>query len=266
MSLYSITESNICRPINSKYHGLNKLTKLNKFYSKKLKLFPKYNKDQLSTINIRNNHCLCISNNTTHFTPIKMCKTNTEITLFNSNSFNTSIKSYKDFNNIPNMTIKIKSKYNPEILDTKYISRPNRHKKKLSNLNMPKYNSFLGTKTKNKCINFKTFNIINPNNLKFLSTVCGNKPKINKSIKDDILIHKYGLKRNDSINYSMKYLIERAHRSRKKAALNMINEFKLRLALDKRENLNEFNKYMNELQVNLNLSRSKSKPKKNFIY
>ena len=42
----------------------------------------------------------------------------------------------------------------------------------------------------------------------------------------------------------------------------MINKFEKRLIYDKRENLKEYNKFMNELRTNLNLSKSKSKIQK----
>ena len=57
----------------------------------------------------------------------------------------------------------------------------------------------------------------------------------------------------------MKRLIEKANNSCKKANAIMINQFEKRLIYDKKENIKEYNKFMNELTTNLNISKSKSK-------
>ena len=64
----------------------------------------------------------------------------------------------------------------------------------------------------------------------------------------------------------MNLLIERAKKSSKKAATYMIKKFEQKLIYDKRENIKEYNKFMNALQTNLNKSKSKSKISKRFIY
>ena len=64
----------------------------------------------------------------------------------------------------------------------------------------------------------------------------------------------------------MKLLVERSKRRNKRPSEFIINQFKQKLINDKKENLREFNNYMNVLQMTLNKSKSKSKPKNKLIY
>ena len=112
------------------------------------------------------------------------------------------------------------------------------------------------------------FDLINGNICRFVNSPCGNKPAINKSIKDFIIKNKlkYNFKNNISISDSMKILIHRINKGNKHCSSYIFNKFNKRLIHDKRENLKEYNNYMNELQTNLNLTKSKSKNKNRLIY
>ena len=56
--------------------------------------------------------------------------------------------------------------------------------------------------------------------------------------------------------------IEKKHR---KIVYNMLSKFKQKLIFDKRENLNEYNRFMNTLKINLNVTKLRNKSTK-FIY
>ena len=171
------------------------------------------------------------------FTPIKVNKT----------------KSHNCLNN----TTKIKNKFNPDILDSEFIFQPKKQRKIKNILPMPKYNSFLYKKSKSDSINLNLFDYLNGNKKNLLRAKYCKRPIIEKKIF---------LKKKDSISDSMNLLIERVNRSNKKAASYMIQNFDKRLIFDKRENLKEYNKFMNALQTNLNKSKSKSNINYRFFY
>lgn len=259
MSAYSITEPN-------GYYNFQKMTKLNKFYSTTKKFSSRCNyKPFLSVKNISTQNLFSTQNNS--ITHNKIEKSNSLLN-FSNKKLNSSLTSYIDSNNSTrnssHISTKIKSKFDPSILDTHYISKPIRHNNKFSNLDMPKFNTFLGSKIKTKSFNFKTFDLING---RLLNNTCGNKSNINKSIKDLIIKNKlkHNFKNNISISDSMKILIHRVNKGNKRS-FNIINKFNKRLIYDKRENIKEFNNYMNELQTNLNLAKSKSKNNNRLIY
>ena len=56
-----------------------------------------------------------------------------------------------------------------------------------------------------------------------------------------------------------------AEKKRKKAMANVFNQFKQKLNYDKRENLNEYNKFMSSLKINLNLAKYKNSNNE-FVY
>ena len=265
MSVYSITE-----PIGNS--NFQKLTKLNKFYSKTKKFSSRYNSKPLLSAKNKNisteNLFSTQPNSKTHN---KIIFSNTFLN-YSSTKLNSSLTSFIDSNNSTRnssfISKKIKNKFDPNILDTHYISKPTRFNKKFSKLDMPKFNTFLGGKIKTKSFNFKTFDLINGNICRFVNSPCGIKPVINKSIKDFIIKNKlkHKLKNNISISDSMKILIHRISKGNKHCSSNIFNKFNKRLIHDKRENLKEYNNYMNELQANLNLTKSKSKNKNRLIY
>ena len=268
MSVYSVTELNG----NSNFQ---KLTKLNKFYSTTKKFASRYNsKPLLSVKNISTQNLFSTQSNSMNNSKIhsKIAKSNSFMN-YSSTKHNTSIVSYIDSNSTrnssyTNISKKIKNKFDPNILDAHYISKPTRFNKTFSKLDMPKFNTFLGSKIKKKSFNFKTFDLINGNICRFLNNTCGSKPAINKSIRDFIIRSKlrYNFRNNISISDSMKIMIHRGNKGNKRSSISMINKFNKRLVHDKRENLKEYNNYINELQANLNLTKSKSKEKNRLIY
>lgn len=260
MSLCSISDSNNYKPSSNNYLNIENLSKFNNTSLFKNKLSFKINQLNVDFIkNTFNKSNLFISTNPK--TPIKITKIKAKTNLnINNKCLSSTSKSYKNLNtNYSNISAKIKNKFNPKILDTEYISRPRKFKKRKISLNIPKCYTFLGNKIKKKTINLNTFDIINGNNCKLFTSTNFNKPIINKSIRDIQIKNKLNFKNNDSISYSKKLLIEKANRSSKKANNYMITQFYQRLRNDKRESLNEYNKYINALQTSLNRSKSKSK-------
>ena len=234
MSFYSITESNIYRPSSSDYLKYQKLSNFNKFYLSNNNFPCKYLFKSLSIKNnLPNKKNLFKSEN--FLTPNKINKT----------------KSQHFFNN----TTKVKKKFNPDILDTEFISQPKKQKKITHNLDMLNYNSFLNTKLKLESIHLNIIDYINGNKHNLLRTTYCKKPTIK---------HKFNFKKKDSISDSMNLLIERVNKRNKKAESYMIKTFDKKLLYDKRENLKEYNKFINILQTNLNKSKSKSKIKRFF--
>lgn len=265
MSVYSITE-----PIGNS--NFQKLTKLNKFYSTTKKFSRKYNSKPLLSAKSKN-----ISNENLFSTQSNF-KTNSKIKFSNiflnysNTKLNSSLTSFIDSNNSTRnssfISKKIKNKFDPNILDTHFISKPKRFNKTFSKLDMLNFNTFLGSKIKTKSFNFKTFDLINGNICRFVNSTSGNKPAINKSIKDFIIKNKLksNFKNNISISDSMKILIHRINKGNKHCSNYKFNKFNKRLIHDKRENLKEYNNYMNEMQTNLNLAKSKSRDKNRLIY
>ena len=235
MSFYSITESNINKPSSSDFLNYQKLSKLNKFYLSNNNFTCKYSLKSLSIKKPQNKRIIFNSSN--FLTPNK----------------GTKRKSYNYLNN----TTKVKNKFNPDILDTHFISQPKKQKKITHNIAMPKYNSFLYKKIKLDSLHSNMLDFINRNKHNLIRTKYCKKPLVEKKIFS---------KKKVSISDSMNLLIERANRSNKKAASYMIQNFDKKLIFDKRENLKEYNKFMNALQTNLNKSKSKSKICYRFFY
>ena len=263
MSAYLITEPN-------GYSNFQKLTKLNKFYSKTKKFSSRYNSKPLLSVKKISTQNL-FSTQTNSMTHSKISKSNSFLN-FSNIKLNSSLASYIDSNNSTRnssyISKKIKNKFDPNILDNHFISKPPRSNKTFSRLDMPKFNTFLGSKIKKNSFNFKTFDLINGNICRFVNNACGNKPAINKGIKDFIIKNKlkHNFKNNISISDSMKLLIHRVNKRNKDCSSKIFSKFNRRLIHDKRENLKEYNNYMNELQTNLNLIKSKSKDKNRLIY
>ena len=253
MSINLMTESNINNITSNDCSKFKKLSKFNKFYLSSNN-FSFKNVSLIKSPSNKNN--LFISR--THMTPFKLIRTKTQTNLVNSKYLNSTFKPNKTIYNSLTISEKIKNKFNPDILDTQYISLPKRKNKKI-NLDIPSRNTFLGNKIKTKTLNLNTFNYINSNKYKNISSSFFKKPIINKHLIDMQIKSKLCKKKNDLICESMKRLIEKANKSCKKANSIMINQFEKKLIYDKRENLREYNKFMNELTTNLNLSKSKSK-------
>ena len=257
MSLYSLTENNIHKNTSSDYLDFN--TRQNKFNS--TYYFPrKFCQKSFSQIRITSPRNPSITKN--YFLTPKRKTNMYKIT---------NIKSYKDLKNLSKAVKKIKNKFNPEILVTEYISQPKRKRqrnKKITNLDIPQYNTFLGNKEKTKSFNFKTFNIINGNINESSTLSYCNRSNVNKlrEVKNFKLINKLNYKKTDYLSESIKLLIERANKNSKKATDKARNQFKQRLINDKRENLKEYNKYMTVLQLSLNKSKSKTKNMKRLVY
>ena len=261
MSLYSLTENNIHKNTSSDNFDFN--ARPNKFNS--TYYFPrKFSQKSFSQIRVPTRQNPLITENY-FLTPKRNIKSKTNLYKI------TNIKSYKDLKSLSKAVKKIKNKFNPEILVTEYISQPKRNRqrnKKITNLDIPKYNTFLGNKEKTKSFNFKTFNIINGNiNESSILSYC-NRSNVNRlrDVKNFKLINKLNYKKIDYISESIKLLIERANKNNKRAIDKEKNQFKQRLINEKRDNLKEFNKYMSVLQQSLNKSKSKTKEMKRLIY
>ena len=235
MSFYSITESHVHKPSSNDYLKYQKLSKFNKFYLSNNTFPCKYS---LKSLSINN--------------PLPKKKNVYKSTTFLSPNKLNRAKSQNFLNN----ATKIKNIFNPDILDTKFISQPKKKKKITHNLEMPNYNSFLYKKIKLEPFHSNIIEYINGNKHNLLRKAYCKKPTIKNN--------NFYFKKKDSISDSINLLIERAHRSSKKAESYMINNFDKRLLYDKRENLKEYNQFINILQTNLNKSKSKSKIKRFF--
>ena len=129
MSMYSITENNYpFNPKSSNYLNFQKLAKLNKFYNTKSNFSSKFNPLYITSNKEQNRQNIFISD--APFTPIKMAKTKSLINLSNTKYLNSTTKTYKNLSHLTNITNKIKNKFNPDILDTQFISKPKKLKKK----------------------------------------------------------------------------------------------------------------------------------------
>ena len=244
MSLYSITEK---RSTGKGVDYQDKNFRNYKFYSSQY--YPKdFREKSPSIINYK---LSSYEKNT--FTPIKITKSNSYIK-------NNLIKSYKDLSSPINNEEKIKKKYNPEIFNTEFISKPKKCRN-LAKIEIPNFKTFLGNKIKKtNSVNLNTLNLINGSPDKFISSSFYYKPNINV---DAIRYNKnLNYKKNDLITESIKLLLDKVNNSSKKAKAKMINQFKQRLIYDKRENLDEYNKYMKALEENLSKSKSRSKNKR----
>ena len=258
MSLYSTEDSNKFKSPSSNYAKYQKLSQFNKFYLSRNGFSSKLNSKNIQT----NNSFLkaSLSELTKHITPMKIPRTKIKFYYINSSFGGKKIHSYKNLTNSIIISDKIKNKYNPDILNTEFFSKPKKHIKKINKIDNIKYNSFLYKKTKTKFIRLNTFDYKNGNNCRILNYTYDEKLKINKSIRDIQIKNKLCCKINDNgLSHSMKILMGKANKSSKKVAAFMIKKFDKRLVYDKRENLKEYNKFMNDLKINLNLSKSKSK-------
>ena len=255
--MFSTTDSTKLKPL-SDYTQFQKLSKFNKFYLSRNNLSPKINQLKISTkkssLNMTN-----LSELQEHITPKKIPHPKSKINYRNSNFIGTKTHSYKCLTNSVSISEKIKNKYDPDILNTQYISKPKKLIRKKNNIDIIKYNSFLNNKTKAKSIRSNTFDYKNGNNFRIVNYTYIDKPKINKSIREIQIKNKISYKKNDTMCHSIKILLEKGHKSSKKAASFMTKKFDNRLLNDKRENLKEYNKYMNTLKTNLNLSKCKFK-------
>ena len=254
MSIYSITEDSTARDT----FNIQRLNKFNRFYLLKNNFSCKLHLLNPAITNSRNKHCRGIFD-IIPLTPTKVSKTQSQIFNSNQKKINSTRRTYRNLN-----SARIKKKFNPDILDTQFISKPKKIKKKKITIEIPKCNTFLGNKIKTKT--FNAFELLNINNSRFLtSMLSNNKSLINGGNIRDILTRNKINNKNDSIAHSMKMLIQSTNRSSKKSAMNKINKFKRSLINDKRENLHEYNKFMYDLNINLSKSKSKSKPKRNFF-
>ena len=181
------------------------------------------------------------------------------ISNIHSRNINThkALTKYKTYNN----NNKIKNIFNPEILEGQFISKPKKMKKNKCRLEMPKYNTFLGSKIKGKPLGLKISNCITGNLSKFIIPKNCNIIPINKSINDIKVKDKIVYKRNDSF-IEKQLSMEKKHR---KKAYTVLSKFKQKLKNDKRENLNEYNRFMNTLKINLKVTKLRNKSTK-FIY
>ena len=210
MSLYSLTENNIYKNTSRDYFDFN--TRPNKFNS--TYYFPrKFSQKSFSQIRVPTRQNPSITENN-FLTP--KSKTN----LYKI----ANIRSYKDLKSLSKAVTKIKNKFNPEILVTEYISQPKRKRqrnKKIANLDIPKYNTFLGNKEKTKSFNFKTFNIINGNINESSTLSYCNRSNVNRlrDVKNFKLINKLNYKKINYISESIKLLIERANKNNKRTMI-----------------------------------------------
>jgi hypothetical protein len=255
MSIYSTTtESNINKPILNDELNYQKLQKFNKFYltnnnfscKDKSKIAPTTKVDNLFIMDIP------LTPRTT-----TLAKTNIKKTHSRNYSTHKTLTKYKTYNNYNRM----KKMFNPDILEGQYISKPKKKKIKNCRIEMPKYNTFLASKIKGKSLGIKIANCITGNLSKFIIPDNYNKSFINKSITNLRVREKIKYKKNDEFRGS-KLLAEKR---RKKAMANVFNQFKQKLNYDKRENLYEYNKFMNSLKINLNLAKYRNSNNE-FVY
>ena len=256
MSTFSTTtDSNIIKPLLNEDLNYQKLQKFNKFYLSNSNFTSKTKakiKISLSK-NIEN-----VLNIDMPFTPSSSLSKN-NINNIHSRNINTTkaLTKNKTYNN----TNKIKNIFNPEILEGEYISKPKKMKKNKCQLEMPKYNTFLGSKIKDKSLGLKISNCITGNLSKFIIPKNYNRISINKSISDIKVKDKFIYKRNESFR-EQRLSLEKKHR---KTVYNVMSKFKQKLNYDKRENLNEYNRFMNTLKINLNVNKLRNKSTK-FLY
>jgi hypothetical protein len=251
---YSVTEKRMNgKPIDY----LDKNFRNYKYYSSQY--YPREFREKSPSL-INNRHSLYEYST---FTPIKITKTNSQMNVYNI-SKNNLIKSYKDLSSPYILEGKVKKKYNPEIFNTELISKPKKCRS-LAKIEIPNFKTFLGNKIKTNSININTYNLINCNgngNSDKLISSSFYKPNINKSIDALRFKKNFNYKKNDLIIESIKLLLEKVNNSSKKAKAKMINQFKQRLIYDKRQNLDEYNRYMKVLEENLSRSKSRSKNKR----
>ena len=260
MSIYSTTaESNInfntTKPILNDDLNYKKLQKFNKFYLTNSS-FSNKNKSKISNSNYTEN-ILNINSNIPLTSRASGLKTN--INKFKTRNNNYELKhliKYKTYSNYN----KMKNLFNPDILEGEFLSKPKKNKRKTSKIEMPKYKTFLGNKIKDKSLGLKISNCITGNLSKFIIPRNYTKSFINKSVSNIKLKEKIKYSRNDYYN-NAKLFAEKKHR---KTVMNFVNKFKQKLNYEKRENLNEYNKFMNSLRINLSLSKSKTS--KYFVY
>ena len=254
MSIYSTTtESNINKPILNDELNYQKLQKFNKFYLTNNNFSCKDKSKIAPTTNVDNMFIMDIP-----LTPrTTLAKTNIKNTHSRNYSTHKSLTKYKTYNNYNRM----KKMFNPDILEGQYISKPKKKKIKNSRIEMPKYNTFLGSKIKGKSLGVKIANCITGNLSKFIIPDNYNKSFINKSIAYLRVKEKIRYKKIDDFRGS-KLLAEK---KRKKAMNSLLNQFKQKLNYDKRENLNEYNKFMSSLKINLNLAKYKNSNNE-FVY
>ena len=256
MSTFSTTtDSNIIKPLLNEDLNYQKLQKFNKFYLSNSNFTTKTKAKIPLSNNIEN-----ILNIDMPFTPCSsLSKNNINNNNIHSRNINTpkALTKYKTYNNYN----KIKNIFNPEILEGQFISKPKKTKKNNCRLEMPKYNTFLGSKIKGKSLGLKINNCITGNFSKFIIPKNYNRIPINKSISDIKVKDKINYKRNQSFK-EKQMSMEKKHR---KIVYNMLSKFKQKLIFDKRENLNEYNRFMNTLKINLNVTKLRNKSTK-FIY
>ena len=254
MSTFSTTtDSNIIKPLLNEDLNYQKLQKFNKFYLSNSNFITKTKTKIPLSNNIEN-----VLNIDIPFTPSSSSSKN-NINKIHSRNINThkALTKYKTYNNYN----KIKNIFNPEILEGQFISKPKKIKKNNCRLEMPKYNTFLGSKIKGKPLGLKISNCITGNLSKFIMPKNYNRIPINKSISDIKVKDKIVYKRNDSFR-EKQISMENKHR---KIIYNVLNKFKQKLNFDKRENLNEYNRFMNTLKINLNVTKLRNKSTK-FVY
>ena len=254
MSIYSTTtESNIFKSALNDDLNYQKLQKFNKFYLTK-NIFSAKNKTKLMTPRNVDN----IFNKDIPMTPrTSLVKTNINNIHSRNYSSHKTLTKYKTYNNY-NKMIRL---FNPEILDGQYISQPKKNKIKKCKIEMPKYQTFLNNKVKGKPLGLKISNCITGNLSKFIIPDKYNNLYSNKSISNMNIKDKIKYKRNDVFK-NAKNILDKKHR---KTVTNLLIKFKQKLNYDKRENLNEYNRFMSALKINLNITKSRNSCNK-FIY
>ena len=253
MSIYSTTtESNFNKPILNDELNYQKLQKFNKFYLTNSNFSCK-TKTKIETSNKSEG----LYNMNVPFSP-KNTFLHSNIKNIRSRNYsnNKSLVKYKTYNNYNRM----KNLFNPDILDAQYISKPKKNNTKKFKMEIPIINTFLCKKIKDKSLGTKIRNCIAGNLSKFIIPKNYYKNLINKSTTNIRTKNKITYKRNDSFRYSR---LSKEKKNRKTVD-HLIYKFKQKLHYDKRESLNEYNKFINTLQINLNLTKYRNSNK--FIF
>lgn len=257
MSTYSTTTEsniNINKPILNDDLNYKKLQKFNKFYLTNSNFSCKDNYKSHSKISKPNDSGNIYNINLKIPLTTRKSKISDNIKNIHSRNYNLSHKPLTKYKTFSNYNNKMKNLFNPEILDGEYVSKPKKIKRKTTKIEMPKFNTFLANKIKDKSLSIKISNCITGNLSKFIMPNNYNKSFINKSTTNIKIKQKIKYQRNDFYKDSRLY----AARKHRKTVSNIINKFNQKLNYDKKENLNEYNNFMNSLRINLSLSKYKN--------
>lgn len=244
MSLYTICKNKISHSIRTN-SGVKRTSKFKNF-------FPNKNKTPIHTQTIistpmtkafnttQNSQCkiLHTSPNSTQFTTITNLKSNS--------------KTYK--------SILTTTQDKKSFTQSRLLTSTNKEKKKnrISKIDLNKYKSFLNNKSQ-----FNSTKLTKLNCKRIISSYFDITPNIvSRNIQPNLKM-KF---KNETISYSLKFLMNKIKNNKKYNTNLRNNKFKKQMWNDKRENVKEFDTFMNELKFNLNKTKSKTKSHKKLYF